>query len=151
MGESDGAGRTDRGYRLAPVRDVRAREQRVREGNLAAAVGDARTTQAVVDAAASRAQAARDAIDAARSRLASDGTTAQRVALAERHLARLRRDRDAALDALARAEAAHTGQLAVVDSERQRLVRARADKELIERHFARWRAEKAKLAERRED
>ena len=147
MGESDGG----KAYRLTPVRDLRAREQRVREGNLAAAVGDARATQAVVDAAADRARAARDAIDAARSRLATDGATAQRVALAERHLAKLRRDRDAALDALARAEAAHSGQIAVVDSERQRLVRARAEKELIERHFARWRADRAKLADRRED
>ncbi|HEY4057676.1 MAG TPA: hypothetical protein VGM39_13770 [Kofleriaceae bacterium] len=144
MGESDGR------YRLSPVRDLRAREQRVREGNLAAAVGDARATQAVVDEAAERAQAARDAIDAARIRL-TDGMTAQQVARAEVHLARLRRDRDAALDAVARAEAVHAGQIAEVDSARQRLVRARAEKELIERHFARWRADRAKLAERRED
>jgi hypothetical protein len=141
-------------YRLAPVRDARARDERVRTGDLAGAVGDARETQARLDAAAAAVTAARAALDAARTasraRYAA-GATAGEVARGERYLARLRRDVAAAVDAEARAAAAHRGQLATVDVARARLVTARAEKEVIERHFARWRAERAKLADRRED
>lgn len=142
------------GYRLGPVRDQRARQQRVREGDLAGAVGDARASQAAVDTARAHAQQIREAIDAAREQrdaTLAAGATTHVLALADRHLARLLRDHDAALDALARATAAHAGRLEAVDAARGRLALARADKEIIERHFARWRAEKAKLAERRED
>jgi hypothetical protein len=136
------------------VRDARARDERVRTGELAGAVGDARKTQARLDAAGAAVTAARGALDAARTalreRLAA-GATAVELARGERYLARLRRDVTAAVDAEARAAAAHRGQLAGVDVARARLVAARADKELVERHFARWRAERAKLAERRED
>jgi hypothetical protein len=38
-----------------------------------------------------------------------------------------------------------------VDVARRTLVRARADRELIDRHFARWREARRKQAERRED
>ena len=142
------------GYRLGPVRDERARQQRIREGDLAAAVGDARATQATVDAARAVAERARDAIAAARSardaQLAA-GAKTHEIALSERHLTRLVRNLDGAQDALARALASHRGQVAAIDAARNRLVLARADKEIIERHFARWRTERTKLAERRED
>jgi hypothetical protein len=146
MGEADG-------YRLGPVQKVRALDERVKQGDLAGAVGDARKTQAKIDVASSRVESVRTAIaharDGLRERLAS--VTASSIAIAERHLARLRRDLEQALDELDRATAAHRGQLDAVDAARGRLARARADKELVERHFARWRDDKRKLAERRED
>jgi hypothetical protein len=145
MGEADG-------YRLGPVQRVRSLDERAKRGDLAGAVGDAKKTQAKIDTANTRVESIRATLEHAR--LASDRVsekTASSIALAERHLARLRRDLDAALDELERATAAHRGQLEVVDTARVRLGRARADKEIIERHFARWREEKRKLAERRED
>ena len=162
MGEADG-------YRLAPVHKVRALDERAKQGDLAGAVGDATKTQAKIDVAAARVEALRMAItrarDGVRDRLVNGssaagpsaggrstiGSSANAIALAERHIARLRRDLDAALDELDRATAAHRGQLEVIDAARVRLARARADKEIVERHFARWRDEKRKLAERRED
>ena len=147
MGEGDG-------YRLAPVRDVRARQQRVREGDLAGAVGDARSARTALDAATVQVNAARAAIEDAREQLAArlaHGATSAAILRAERHLARLRRDLEGVLAAQARADAAHRGQLAEVDAARERLTVARAEKELIERHFARWRQERTKLADRRED
>jgi hypothetical protein len=39
----------------------------------------------------------------------------------------------------------------VVDVQRAVLARARADREVIDRHFARWRDARKKLAERRDD
>lgn len=145
MGEADG-------YRLRPVQTVRALDERTKQGELAGAVGDARKTQAKIDAAQARVEAIRAAIEHSRDiRDRAGETTARTLALAEQHIARLRRDLDAALDELDRASAAHRGQLDVVDEARARLGRARADKEIIERHFARWRDEKRKLAERRED
>jgi hypothetical protein len=144
----------DRRYRLAPVRDARERDERVRKGDLADAVGDARRTQARVEAARAGVAAARDALGAARAALRdhlATGATAEQLARGERYLARLRAAITAALDAESRAIAAHRGQLANVDLARDRLATARAEKEVIERHFARWRTEQAKIRERRED
>lgn len=144
---------TDR-YRLKPVADARSRDERVRRGDLAAATADARTSQAQVDATARTVAAARGKLEAARTaqhELVTRGTTSTLLARAEQFVIRTRRDLEAALDAHARALASHRGQLDAVDSARDRLARARADKEVIERHFARWRTEKARLVERRED
>lgn len=144
---------TDR-YRLKPVADARSREERVRRGDLAAASADARTSQAQVDATARGVEAVRAKLEAARRAqrdLVARGTTSSLLARADQFISRTRRDLEAALDAHARAEAAHHGQVAAVDGARGRLARARADKEVIERHFARWRTDKARLAERRED
>jgi len=141
-------------YRLAPVRDARVRDERVRKGDLASAASDARRTQARLDAAHDAVTTARAALAAAvtqgHDRLAR-GATADEVTRAERYVMRLRHALAAAQDAHARAHAVHRGQLASVDLARGRLASARADKEVIERHFARWRADQAKLAERRED
>jgi len=137
-------------YRLGPVRDARSREERVRRGDLAAAASVAVASQAQVDAAARRVDEARAKLEAARGAhiaFASAGALAR----SEQFIARMRRDLELALDAHGRAEASHRGQAAAVDAARGRLARARADKEVIERHFARWRTERAKLAERRED
>lgn len=141
-------------YRLAPVREIRARDERVRQGDLADAVGDARRTEARVEAARAAVTAARDALAAARTALRehlATGATAEELARGERYLERLRAAITAALDSEARAVAAHQGQLANVDLARSRLATARAEKEVIERHFARWRTEQAKIRERRED
>ncbi|HWO23892.1 MAG TPA: hypothetical protein VNO30_34355 [Kofleriaceae bacterium] len=146
--------RVDR-YRLAPLRDARDRDERARRGALAAAVDDARA------AAGGEAQA-QHRVDLARARLAAAARAPAELlargaappallALAERHAARLRRELDAAVGAHLRAAAAHQGQLAAVDEARGRLALARADRELIERHFARWRAAQRKRSERRAD
>lgn len=139
-------------YRLRPLRELRDRDERTKRSDLAAAVGDARVTAADVAAAHGLVTAARSALAAA---ITTRDTVlvgpAARLALAARYIARRRRDLDAALGAHARTRAAHDGRLGAVDGARDRLTAARADKQLIERHFARWRADRAKLAERRED
>lgn len=142
MGEADE-------YRLKPVQTVRSLDERAKQGDLAGAASDAKKTQAKIDAADARVQSIRAAIDRARS--GRRDSTASSIVIAERYLARLRRDLEAALDELDRARAVHRGQMEVVDAARARLARARADKEIVERHFARWRDEKRKLADRRED
>jgi flagellar export protein FliJ len=141
MGEAD--------YRLAPVQKVRALDERAKQGDLAGAAADAKKSQAKVDVATARVASIRAAID--RARAAPAPTTASAMVVVEQYIARLRRDLDAALDELDRASAVHRGQLDAVDGARAKLARARADKEIVERHFARWRDEKRKLAERRED
>lgn len=138
-------------YRLAPVRDLRERDEHRRHGELASAVGDARTTAAEVAAAAGRVAALRDTIAEATGRRGELVGAPALLVLSDRYLARLRRDLDAAIGARLRAEATHAGKLAVIDEARGRLAVARADRQVIERHFASWREAKKKLAERRED
>jgi hypothetical protein len=135
-------------YRLAPVRDARERAEAIRRGNLAGAISGARTTETSLAAARARTAAARDALAAARARTA---TTAAQLVVAERFVARRRRELAAARDAELRAELAHTERLGEIDLARGKLARARAERELIERHFTRWREDQRKLRERRED
>jgi hypothetical protein len=139
---------TDR-YRLAPVRDARDREERVQRGNLAVTIEQARASEAQVAAAAARVTAATAALDKARAPVAEASAIA--IARTEQFIAKLRRAVELARDEHARAVASHRGQLATVDAARDRLARARADKEVIERHFTRWREDRAKLADRRQD
>jgi hypothetical protein len=137
-------------YRLGPVRDARSREERVKRGDLAVAASVAVASQAQVDAAARRVDEAHAKLAAARGAHRAVASAGE-LARSELFIARMRRDLELATDAHARAEASHRGQADAVDAARRRLARARADKEVIERHFARWRTERAKLAERRED
>ncbi|MBA3498846.1 MAG: hypothetical protein M4D80_29245 [Myxococcota bacterium] len=136
-------------YRLGPLRDVRARDERVKRNDLAVAVDDARATEADVAAAAGRVEAARDAL--ARAIAGTALTSAHLLALADRHVARLRTRLDDTVAEHARTRAAHSGRLGAIDAARTKLTAARADKEVIERHFAKWRDQQRKLAERRED
>ncbi|MBS1121097.1 MAG: hypothetical protein H6Q90_3325 [Deltaproteobacteria bacterium] len=141
-------------YRLGPIREVRIRDERAHKGGLATAVGDAQATAAEVAAAAARVAAARGTLaDARRTYLAlvETGSTLSLLALADRFCARRRRDLEASIAEHLRAEAAHTGRLGDVELARGRLVHARAEREVTERHFARWRETQHKLAERRED
>jgi hypothetical protein len=117
-------------------------------------VGDAQALADGVDAVARRVAQLRAAIAAAsgeRDRVLSRGVNAATIAHFERYLRRLRHDLDAAVGEQLRAEARHRGQLEAVDAARGRLALARAEREVIERHFAAWRAERRKLVERRED
>lgn len=139
---------TDR-YRLAPVRDARDREERLQRGNLAATIDRARASEHQVAAAAARVATARAALTSAR--VGTAESTALALARTERFVAKLRAALELARDEHARAVASHLGQLATVDAARDRLTRARADREVIERHFARWREDRQKLADRRED
>ncbi len=139
---------TDR-YRLAPVRDARDREERLQRGNLAATVEQARASEHQVAAAAARVTAAETSLASAR--IVSAESTALALARTERFVAKLRSAVELARDEHARAVASHRGQLATVDAARDRLTRARADREVIERHFTRWREDRQKLADRRED
>lgn len=142
-------GEADR-YRLGPVRDARTRDERVKTGDLAGAVGDASRTARALDAATERVDRARAALEAALELRVRPGPAAA-IVRAEQFVSRRRRDLAEALDAQTRAGAAHRGQLADVETARARLAHARGQREVIERHFARWRTERRKLAERREE
>ena len=136
------------------MRQVRARNERVQQGDLAGAVGDAHGLAEAVEEATRRVDRARAALAAAtdhRARTLASRATIASIARLEHYLRRLRHELDAAKGELVRAEARHRGQLDVVDVARSRLARARAEREVIERHFAAWRTERRKLAERRED
>ena len=143
-------------YRLAPVRDARARDERSRRGELAAAVGSARELADRLEAARARTAAARHALaDAITARAALVGpahaTTSSQLVRADRFIARRRRELEGARGEELRAEAAHDERLGSVDDARRHLLRARADRELVERHFARWRDARRRLADRRDD
>jgi len=141
-------------YRLGPLRELRDLDVRTTRGALAAAAADARATADGVAGAAGRAGAARAAIDGAvraRAALVDVGASPALIALADRYAHRRRGELDAAVGEQLRARAAHEGRLAAEEEARGRLAIARADRELIERHFARWRDRRRKLAERRED
>lgn len=141
-------------YRLAAVRDVRARDERSRKAELSSAVGDARETQAKLDAARARTKASQTALAAAQSTretLFSTGATTSQLARADQFITRRRRELAQTIAEEARCEAAHSQRQDKVDAARLVLARARADREVIERHFERWRTERKKLAERRED
>jgi hypothetical protein len=136
------------------MRDARSRDERIRRGDLAGAVGDARALAGDVDAITQRIAHHRTAIRGAAAGLDGAlvrGATIATIAQFERYLRRLRHDLEAARGELVRARARHRGQLAAVDVARGRLTLARAEREVIERHFAAWRAERRKLTERRED
>jgi len=141
-------------YRLAPMREARARDERVMRGDLAGAVGEAQVRADDVAEVTRRVARVRAAITeawTARERRLAHGGAAGTIAQLEHHLRRLRRDLDAVHGELARAEARHRGQLDAVDLAQGRFTRARADREVIERHFAAWRTARHKLAERRDD
>jgi hypothetical protein len=141
-------------YRLPPVQVAPPHVEPIRPGQLAGAVGRAAQLAAGVDEVAARVARARSALgDAAalRDQLLARGAAAWEVAGLERYQRRLRRELAAVRGAQLRAEAQHRGQLDEVDAARERLTLARAEREVIERHFAAWRAERRKLAERRED
>jgi hypothetical protein len=141
-------------YRLEPMREARTRDERVKRADLAGAVGDAQRLAADLDAIADRVAHARSELAAAlagRDAGLAGGSHAAQIARHDRYLRRLRCDLEAARGELLRAEARHRGQLDVVEDARQRLTLARADREVIERHFAAWRTERRKLAERRDD
>lgn len=138
-------------YRLEPVREVRTRDERVRRGDVATAVGEVRATAAQVAAVERRVAELRAAIGRERASARDPGSSAVELARRDRFLARLRRDLDTALGEELRARAAHAGRLGQLDEAQARLVRARGERQVIERHFERWRAEQRKLAERREE
>jgi hypothetical protein len=141
-------------YRLAPAREARVRDERERRSDLAGAVAQAHAMAGDAAAAADRVATSRTAIAtaaAARDRLLTAGATAAALARLERYQARLRRELDAARGEQLRIEARHRGQLDAVDAARDRLTLARAQRDVIERHFAAWRDARRKLAERRED
>jgi hypothetical protein len=141
----------DARYRLAPVREVRERTEASRRGDLANAVGDARETEAALAVARARTERAELALAAALALLREPFATTERRVIAERFVTRKRRELDDARDAELRAATAHDARLGNVDNARAHLAHARAARELIERHFARWRDARAKLAERRGD
>ena len=136
------------------MRDVRRRDERLQQGDLAGAVSDAKALADAEEEARARVARVCAALTAAtdeRDRRLAQGSASTILAQVDLYLRRLRRDLEAARGELLRAEARHRGQLEAVDAARGRLSLARADREIIERHFATWRAERRKLAERRDD
>lgn len=147
---SDPAGR----YRLAPVRDARTREERGKRSDLAAAVGDARKSSERLDATRIRTKLAREALEAARTArdaLIARGSTPAPIALADQFVTRRRRELDRCIGEELRSEATHAEELSEVEVARRTLARARADREVIDRHFAQWREGRRRLAERRDE
>jgi len=141
---------TEDRYRLAPVRDARARDERVRKSELAGAVSDAKDAETQLAAARARTEAARLALAAALDARDKTRTAADR-ALAERFVARRRREVFDARTRELEADARREQRQGAVDGARVTLARTRGDREVIERHFARWREQRKLLAERRED
>jgi hypothetical protein len=136
------------------MRDARVRDARVKRADLAGAVESAQALATDVEATTARVAHARAALATARAtrdHLLAQGARAAALVGLEHHLRRLRDAIDAARGEQLRAQVRHHGQLDAVDAARERLVLARADREVIERHFAAWRTERHKLAERRED
>jgi hypothetical protein len=82
---------------------------------------------------------------------AAAATTAATRVLADRYATRRRRELADARDEHARAAAEHATRLGAVGHARATLARARADREVIERHFARWREARRKRADNRDD
>lgn len=141
-------------YRLAAVRDARAVDERGQRQHLAVAIGDARDAQLRLDAARSRTRAAREALTSAiatRDAVLATSATPARVAGAEQFVTRRRHELAAATGEELRLEVALDDKQSDVDVARRTLARARAERELIDRHFARWREARRKQAERRED
>jgi hypothetical protein len=137
-------------YRLEPLRDVRALAEQAGKGALASAIDDAKAADARVTTARARTEAARHALTTALAARDATTTAAHRV-LADQFVARRRRELDDARARQADAEAARDAHQGAVDTARRSLARARADRELIERHFARWREQQAQLRDRRDD
>ncbi len=135
-------------YRLAPVRETRERSERVARGELASAVDDTRDAAAQVAAIHARAADVRGRLTAA---AGAAGHNASELAIAERYRSRLRGELAAIAGELDRAEAVLADRTGFADTARGALARARADREVIERHFARWREAQRKTAERRQD
>lgn len=137
-------------YRLAVVRDARELAEREKRGELAGAVAGVHAAEERLSAARARVAALRAALAAAQTVRDAEAVAARRV-LADRFVARRRRELEQAIADELRTEAAVDARQDDVDLARRTLARARADREVIERHFARWREERRKIAERRQD
>jgi hypothetical protein len=146
------------GYRLRPVQQQRERDEKSVRGELADAVGDASEAARRLAEASQRVASVREAI---RHSASSSPTTIDRrleparaiaeLVRVERYRARLRGQLELALVDELRARDACDGKTASVDLARDRLAVARAARRVVETHFARWRDDQRKLAERRED
>ena len=137
-------------YRAAPARAKRAHEERMQRGELASAVGQVRDAQRNLDGLVAGVEVAREQLAQA-ARVRDEQRTAAARVLAERFAARCRRELAAAVDAAARAQNVLFDRDTAVDAARQALARVRAEREVIERHFARWREAQRRLVERRSD
>lgn len=142
---------SDDRYRLTPMRDARARAERVQRGELADAIGDARTRDAELADASARVDAARAELATAVAARSTRAGRADQLARADRFIVRLRRQLADATAELDRLELARARRQDAIDGARRALTRARAEREVIERHFARWRDARRKLVERRAD
>ena len=134
------------GYRLRPVQDQRARDERGARGELAQAVGDVSAAQARLVAASARVGELREALCHS-----VPTTTIAELVRVERYRTRLRGLLELALLDELHARQARDGRAVSVELARDRLALARAARRAVETHFARWRDDQRKLAERRED
>jgi multidrug resistance efflux pump len=83
---------------------------------------------------------------------ARDGlVTSTQIAAADRYITRRRHELEAATGEELRLEASLDEHQSVVSGAQRTLARARADREVIERHFERWRQARRIAAERREE
>lgn len=134
------------GYRLAPVRALRERDEHAKKSDLAGAVDDVREADAALAAASAKVATLREAL----CRTAPPTTIAQ-AQRAERYRERTRSQLERALLDELHAKQQRDGVAATADAARDRLAIARAGRRAVEEHFGRWREAQRKLAERRED
>jgi len=124
----------------------------MRRGELASAIGDAQLAEQMLAEARQRTVAAREQLAralAARDQLSS--ATADLIRSHDQFIARCRNAVGDMVRAEQRANAAADAQASSVDNARATLAHARAEREVIERHFAQWREAQRKLANLRED
>lgn len=139
---------------LAAVRDARASVERRARARLAAALAALQEACERLDLSRAREQHARAALATAVSTrttmLAAGGTPASLI-LADRFVARRRRERERAGAESGRAQAEVDARQADADDARRDLAAARADRELVERHVAARHDARRKLDARRDD
>lgn len=140
-------------YRLRPVQDQRARDERAKRGDLVAAVGDVRAADDGLAAASERVARLREAIGLSHAAVqpVTSNATSLTLLRVERYRTRLRGQLELALIDELHARELRDGKATSADHARDRLALARAARRVVEAHFARWRDDQRKLAERRED
>ena len=148
-------GAANDGYRLQALRTVREQEEQACKRALADAVAATGEAQAVVEARAAeleRARAAeREAVQRADAHARGGAASVQDFVGARHYRERLLADIAARGAALAAAREA-LAEVAVREQRaREALAEAAREREAVERHYARWQAERDKLRERRQE
>lgn len=140
--------------RFEPLLEIRRVAQRAEAGRVAEAVTVSDRRDRELAAAEERVEAARGLVARAEERLvglAAGGTTAQLVCVAADYVRRCRRNLREAQAAREVAAGAQGESAAALAEARERLVAARAHREIVERYLERARLGQRQMRERREE